>query len=192
MLSRALLSALLVSLLAGCASTTEIRARNTEPPSLKPGTVLLAARSPDPAVRRQWEQACAPGLKRAGVTVMMAHQQLPGWYENDNDALQHWADGAGVSQLLVADVTPLFTGPAQHPSDQPWGNHQGHLDDAAVMPSAREYRALRNTPDTTVRTEVQLVMDGKLAWVGDLYTDEANQIAAVARSQCRALGALLR
>ncbi|MBM1144800.1 hypothetical protein GN155_013550 [Alcanivorax sp. ZXX171] len=185
---------LLTLLLAGCASTTEITTRTvTDTPPADAGAILLAAQSPEGDVRETWELICRPIFSRAGLTVYLAHQETPLW--RDRDALTDWAAGHGVDRVLLVDLTRLLMSAPNLPADR----DLNPLDqDTEVQPTWRlgldGERIERDRPgDPEQRFPAYLTDgDGKPLWHGEARTHEANDQAAIAKSQCRALRDVLR
>ena len=61
------------------------------------------------------------------------------------------------------------------------------------MVPAREYRETRDAPLANQNIEVDLLNnEGRVLWRADVVTREANNIPAIARSQCEALAKHLR
>ena len=78
---------LAVLFLSGCASTTEVTTRTvTDTPPPPAETLLLVAQSPEGDTRETWELTCRPIFERAGLTVLLSHQEVPLWYERGRKA----------------------------------------------------------------------------------------------------------
>ena len=104
---RALLLAVLF--LSGCASTTEVTTRTvTDTPPPPAETLLLVAQSPEGDTRETWELTCRPIFERAGLTVLLSHQEVPLWYERGRKALVEWAGDHPVDRILLVDLTRLL------------------------------------------------------------------------------------
>lgn len=185
---------LLTLLLAGCASTTEVTTRTvTDAPPADAGAILLAAQSPEGEVRETWELTCRPVFARAGLSVHLAHQETPLW--RDRDALTRWASEHGVKRVLLVDLTGLVMSAPNLPADRDL-NPLGQ--DTEVQPTWRlgldGERIEREQPADTEQRFPAYLTDGtgKSLWYGEGRTNEANDQAAIALSQCRALRDTLR
>jgi len=190
--TRALFGALAgVALLTGCASTSDIATRYGAI-SLDGDTLLLATRSPDPQVRERWENACEPAFRRQGYDVTQSFTVLPAWFATGTDELERWASANGIRNILVAELTGLLPAPANYnPPDVLSGNNLHH--EVQIMVPAREFRETRDAPQVDQNIEVNLLNnEGRILWRADVITREANNIPAIARSQCEALAKSLR
>lgn len=184
-----------VLVLAACASTTEVQTRHTaESTTSAAGHILLAARSPESRKQTNWERHCKRVLKRSGLKITRGQKAVPGWQEPDAGALEAWAREHGADAVLLADITGLLIGPAHLPETDPatgepeiqaqWTFHFG--DDG---PTAKQRER-----EESVYQEIEvewIAPDGKRFWTGVARTHEARELAAVARSQCTALGKTL-
>lgn len=182
--------------LAGCASTTQITTRTvTDTPPPPATSVLLAAQSPESDTRETWELTCRPVFARSGLTVHLAHQEVPFWDQDGRAALSDWAGQHQVDRILLVDLTGLLTSAPNLP-DQRELNPLNQ--DTEVQPTWRlglDGQRIQRAPleDTEDRFPAYL-MDGTGAslWYGIARTHEANDQAAIAKSQCRALRDALR
>ncbi len=191
---RALLPALL--LLTGCASTTEVTTRtvtDTPPPAAE--TLLLVARSPESDTRETWELTCRPIFERAGLTVLLSHQEVPLWYEQGRKALTRWAAGHQVDRVLMVDLTRLLMS-APHMRERQELNPINQ--DNEVRPTWRvglDGERIKEAPPADVEQHFPadlLTGDGTSLWHGVALTHEANDQTAIAKSQCLALRDTLR
>jgi hypothetical protein len=191
--TRRLLSSALAGLafLTGCASTSDIATRYGAI-SLEGDTLLLATRSPDPQVRKRWENACEPAFRKQGYDVTQSFTVLPAWFATGTDELERWASANGIRNILVAELTGLLPAPPHYnPPEVLSGNNMHH--DVQIMVPAREYRETRDAAEADQNIEVNLLNnEGRILWRADVVTREANNIAAIARSQCEALAKSLR
>ncbi|MBL7249602.1 hypothetical protein ACLD02_09490 [Alloalcanivorax sp. C16-2] len=185
---------LLTLVLTGCASTTQITTRTvTDTPPATGEAILLAAQSPEGEVRETWELTCRPVFARAGLTVHLAHQETPLW--RDRDALTRWAGQHGVDRVLLVDLTRLMMSAPNLPAGRDL-NPLGQ--DTEVQPTWRlgldGERIDRERPADTEQRFPAYLTDGagKSLWYGEARTHEANDQAAIAQSQCRALRDALR
>lgn len=191
---RVLLPAVLF--LGGCASTTEVTTRTvTETPPPPPETLLLVARSPEGDTRETWELTCRPIFERAGLTVLLSHQEVPLWYERGRKALVEWTADHPVDRILMVDLTRLLMS-APHLRDRQELNpiNQEH----EVRPTWRvglDGERIKDTPPADVEQTFPadlLSGDGDSLWHGVARTHEANDQTAIAKSQCLALRDTLR
>ncbi|MCK0536610.1 hypothetical protein [Alcanivorax quisquiliarum] len=177
-------------LLQGCASTSDIVTRYGA--STAPGErLLLATRSPEPALRRQWEDACAPLLRKQGFDVVTSMDVLPAWFATGTDELEKWASANGVPGILVAELSALLPEPAHYNPAQGLGDNRSHHDVQVVVP-AKVFREARDAPEANQNIDIELFdAAGRIQWRAELVTHEANNIPAIARSQCAALANVL-
>lgn len=190
---RALLPILALSVLlfAGCASTTEITTRTvTDTPPPAATAIVLAAQSPENDTRETWELTCRPIFAGSGLTVYLAHQEVPFWEQGGHRALSDWTGTHGVERILLVDLTRLLMS-APHLPDQRELNPLGQ--DTEVRPTWRlglDGERIERAPlDDTESSYPAYLLDGDGAslWHGVARTHEANDQAAIAKSQCRAL-----
>lgn len=188
-------SVLLCLLATACAPTSTTYTRYLDSAAATSSAVLLAARMPDINQRRIWEQACVETLGTDGLRIATSHTLMPGWYEGDNDALLAKARRSGLDAILVAELSGLLLAPMQLPprnqvseerftgpfeSQPPRWQIQFGSDDQPPPPEQR------------LATLRLIAANGETRWEGELATHEANDLEAIARSQCRALGKELR
>ncbi|HEX5678297.1 MAG TPA: hypothetical protein VFX91_10025 [Alcanivorax sp.] len=186
---RALLLAVLF--LSGCASTTEVTTRTvTDTPPPPAQTLLLVAQTPEGETRETWELVCRPIFERAGLTVLLSHQEVPLWYERGRKALVDWAADHPVDRILMVDLTRLLiSGP--HMRDRRELNPINQ--DNEVRPTWRvglDGERIKDAPPADVEQAFPadlLTGDGANIWHGVARTHEANDQAAIAKSQCLAL-----
>ena len=95
-------------MLAGCASTTEITTRHSNDEGTAPArSLLLVAQSPEPATRRVWEEVCQPIFQSNALSVHLAHQVRPVWYEDGGkQALLRWLRDQPAAWLMAILATP--------------------------------------------------------------------------------------
>lgn len=185
---------LLALLLAGCASTTGIVTRSVTP--TPPGTatsVLLAAQTPEGDTRETWELTCQPIFQRAGLEVYLGHQELPLWDEKGPAALTDWAGKHGVQRVLVVNLTHLLL-QAPHLSERQDLNpiNQQNPEPTWQMGIGGKLKK-QAEPQSEQEYPVDLLdAAGRNLWSGMALTHEANDQAAIAKSQCRALAAGLK
>lgn len=177
-------------LLLGCASTSDIVTRYGA--GIVPGErLLLATRSPEPALRRQWENACVPLLRKQGFDVVTSMDVLPAWFATGTDELEKWASANNVPGILVAELSALLPEPAHYNPAQGLSDNRSHQDVLVVVP-AKEFREARDAPQARQNIDIELLgADGRTRWRAELITHEANNIAAIARSQCATLAQAL-
>ncbi|MED5239193.1 MAG: hypothetical protein VX379_06425 [Pseudomonadota bacterium] len=184
-------------LLAGCASTTEVTTRFTSEESF-PATdrMLLVAHTPEGGVRETWELTCRDIFSSDSLTILLSHQELPLWYEGGKQRILDWAQNTGVDRVLVVELTHLLIDAAEPPQpvnqlnamNQPPGSPPptwemgigGDLKQADVPEALRQHGA-------------ELInAQGSPIWTGVATTHEANNMVAIAKSQCQALRKTLR
>lgn len=186
----AIFSALMI---AGCTSTTRLSTHyinNDITPAGK--RLLIAARSPEPGVYRQWETACGDVLGKAGFELQYSHRVLPDWTEKGQAALLNWATTNHSDLILMVDLAALQLLPLQTDPD-------GMRTEGSRLSGPHDERGTQITLDKTyqearkagpVNQNIQpelLRADGKPLWSGIAETHEANEVSTIARSQCRAL-----
>ena len=184
----------LVAFAAGCASTSSVTTLY-QADGHAASSVLVAARLPDQAQRRQYEDACLPALGWKGRQLVAAHEPLPNWYAGENTALVNTAQALGLDTILVLELSTLLLSPMQLPprndvsqerfsgpvGSQP-GPWQMQIEGEAVP-----------TPPETLSFQARLMAStGTTLWEGLVHTHEANDLQAIARSQCEALGKALQ
>lgn len=191
---RALLLAVLF--LSGCASTTEVTTRTvTDTPPPPAETLLLVAQSPEGDTRETWELTCRPIFERAGLTVLLSHQEVPLWYERGRKALVEWAGDHPVDRILLVDLTRLLMS-APHMRDRQELNPINQ--DNEVRPTWRvglDGERIKDAPPADVEQMFPADLlngDGANLWHGMARTHEANDQTAIAKSQCLALRDTLR
>ena len=179
---------LTVLLISACASTTQIDSRYQQTPSLIAGqSLLLAARTPEADIRRQWETLCADKLARQGFSTTVSHRQLPDWQDADIGALVNWSQQHDHDLILVAELTGLLLKAADTLGEPAVG--EGRQDvSGQIITLDKDYQRERKAEPISQDVELALHRaDGKPLWTGVARTREANEIRAIARSQCRAL-----
>lgn len=186
-----LLPALLLALLlAGCASTTEVVTRSTTTPPQGPAqSLLLVAQTPEDNLRETWEITCQPIFQRRGLTVSLSHQETPLWRNKGRPALLNWARAHHVDRILIVNLTRLLMRPPQMPA-----RHELNPlnQDTEVHPTWRigiggTYKEQDQAPDKQSYPADLLNNQGANLWHGLARTHEANNQAAIAKSQCTAL-----
>lgn len=190
--ARVLLTALAgTAFLTGCASTSDVATRYGAI-SLQGNTLLLATRSPDPQVRKRWENACEPTFSKQGYAVTQSFTVLPAWFATGTDELERWASANGIQNILVAELTGLLPAPPKYNPPEVLSGNTLH-NEVQIMVPAHEYRETRDAPQANQNIEVNLLNnEGRILWRADVITREANNIGAIARSQCEALAKALR
>lgn len=188
--SASLLSPLLLS---ACASTTDFNTRYITDTPVPPATsVLLVGRTPETADREHWENACASVLDSRKLTLIRSNTTLPLWYEAGNDHLLKWATENNVDAIIIAELTGLLLAPPQIPpqnfmqSERAIGEDDIGSSTWNLFLGRKEKQ--RPVPPETHEIEFQLIAkNGNTLWNGVAFTHEANDIKAIAKSQCRAL-----
>ncbi len=178
---------------AGCASTTRLSTHYINSDITPRGEhLLIAARTPEPAVYRQWETSCGEVLAGAGFQLYYSHQVMPDWTEKGQGALLNWASNSPSELILMVDLTSLqllsfSTSPdrVQTESISPSGPHDERGTQITLNKTYQDERKAAPI-NQDIRPEL-LRADGTPIWSGIAKTHEANEIGAIARSQCRAL-----
>lgn len=195
---RALIATLLPTLLlTGCASTTDVTTRFTNEQAYpRQDQLLLVAHTPEGGVRETWELTCRDIFSSNSLTVLLSHQELPLWYEGGKQRILSWAQETGVDRILVVELTHLLIDAAEPPQpvnqlnamNQPPGSPPptwevgigGDLKKADIPEALRQHGA-------------ELIdAEGTPIWTGIATTHEANNMTAIAKSQCQALRNTLR
>lgn len=195
---RALIATLLPALLlTGCASTTDVTTRFTNEQAYpRQDQLLLVAHTPEGGVRETWELTCRDIFSSNSLTVLLSHQELPLWYEGGKQRILSWAQETGVDRILVVELTHLLIDAAEPPQpvnqlnamNQPPGSPPptwevgigGDLKKADIPEALRQHGA-------------ELIdAEGTPIWTGIATTHEANNMTAIAKSQCQALRNTLR
>ncbi len=195
---RSLIAVLLPAmLLAGCASTTEVSTRYISETRYPPASpLLLVAHTPEGKVRETWELTCRDIFSSDSLTILLSHQEIPLWYEGGKERILGWAQDNDVDRILVVELTHLLIDSVEPPQpvnqlnamNQPPGNPPptwevgigGELKKAGLEEALRQHGA-------------ELInAQGSPIWTGVATTHEANEMTAIAKSQCTALRKTLR
>lgn len=193
MLPRLAALACCLTLLA-CARTSQVSTRFMGDSPAAPATrLLLVARMPETEQRREWEQACLKRLNHGDALLVTASSSaLPNWYEGGNDQLLAWAREHGNATVLVFELTGLLLAPFSMPpgnvvSSERFPNEDPIGDPTWTINLGRSEEKPPELPET-IETDVRLIAaNGDVLWEGLTYTHEANDLAAIARSQCAAV-----
>lgn len=186
------LSALWLTLvLSGCASTTQVITRTTTVEPQSPAHfLLLAAQTPEDSLRETWELACRPVFKRRGLRVALSHQEVPLWQTEGRQALLRWAQEHGADRVLIVNLTQLILLPPQMPERHELNPlNQGHdFKPTFRIPLGEGSYREKPLPSGVQEFPVDLLTaEGRNLWHGLVRTNEANDGAAIAQSQCTAL-----
>lgn len=180
-------------LLSGCASTTDFETRYITDTPVAPATsVLLVGRTPETNDRENWENACAGVLDNRKFELIRSNAALPLWYEAGNDHLLNWASDNDIDAIVIAELTGLLLAPPQIPPNTFMQNERGIGEDniGASTWSFFIGRKEKQTPMPPETHEVEFQMitaEGKTLWNAVALSHEANDLEAIAKSQCRAL-----
>jgi hypothetical protein len=187
----------LLAFVAGCASTTTLVTRHSADTVEAPvSKLLLIGRAADFDTRSQWEQACASRLKRDGLHIRSSHSLWPDPLP-DTETLMQEAVSRGFDGVLIGEITSLLLLPLQLPPENVVTEERRSSSDGSPRPQGFQI-TLAGAEPAAVEAEAQDIEfqlqrpDGKILWNGLLRTNEANQIEAIARSQCKRLGETLR
>lgn len=180
----------LLACVAGCAQTTDIHLRFQQPATQPTTSLLIAANTNDPMLRSKWEDACKHVFNTHQLTLVESHNVLPDWHSSDPSALLHWANGHEISTLLVANINMLLMQPTnfENPQSGP-GLPSGPIDTPTWQFTLQGEKIDNNNSSSNKQhIHVQLLAaSGKVYLDALLVTHEANNIEAIAASQCRAL-----
>lgn len=174
--------------LAACASTTEIQTRHQAPGDAVPVThLLLVARTPEQDARRHWENECAETLGNKGLTLTRSHKVLPGWFEAGTDALEQWARDRGADAILLGELTRLVLSPPNLPREGAPGEPDMEAQWTLTLEDGK-VKGAEQPAEARQEVDFQLIAPtGQRLWAGTARTHEANELTAIADSQCRAL-----
>ena len=181
--------------LAACARTSQVTTRFMGAmPATPPSHLLLVARMPERDQRQRWEQACLTRFhKRERAAVTASSDALPGWYEGGNDQLLNWAGNRSPdSAVLIFELTDLLLAPFSMPPGNVVSSERFRQEDPLGEPTWRiNLGGAEDIPadlQEVHETEVRLITGaGDVLWEGVVQTREANELAAIARSQCSAV-----
>jgi len=175
----------------GCANTSTLVTRHVAEPGEPAVTnLLLVGRSPDLKTRRQWESACASRLQLTGLNIALSHHL---WTEEvlpPHDSLMQQARQSGFDGVLIGEITALLLAPMQLPPENVVSQERRSSSDASPQSEGFQITLGSKEPRAPelqdMDIEFQLLgAQGKMLWNGLLRTHEANQIEAIARSQCK-------
>lgn len=192
-----LLLVLVPVLMTGCASTTQVSTRylaNGAGPQLH--HLLVVGRTPEQNLRRLWEDACAGQLKSPALKVTRSHKVLPHWYAPNDDALETWAQQNGADGILIVELTQLRLPSPQMPQADELNEQPGPTEDRIGRPQWSIFfgRHEKNPPPPPTYQNLDMTLysaDGDSLWSGVGRTHEANDVAAIGASQCKAVRKVL-
>lgn len=177
--------------LGGCAATTElVRTVNQAAPEAPARSLIVVGVTPDDALRRRYEEAFLAVLADAGIPGIGSHTLIPtlGGLTMP-DIRQHMTAGSDRADAVIhVQLVNLVPAAALLPDDVP----------ADAAPATREVGGVQltlNAPPSgparaapvAVELEANLysLPDRKLRWTAITRTNEANDVARVARSHAR-------
>jgi hypothetical protein len=181
----------LLALTTGCANTSSLTTRyvadNGEAPVQN---LLLVGRSAELKTRIQWEKACASRLGGGELTITFSHNLWPQEQLPDSEALLAQASAQGFDGVLIADITSLLLLPLQMPPDNVVTEERRFSGDTAGQSSRFGITLGTSTKAAPVMDDPQIEFQlqrpgGKVLWNALVHTHDANQIEAIARSQCQ-------
>lgn len=186
---------LLTLLLVGCASTTQITTRFQSQEAIDPQpTLLLVAQTPETVTRETWELTCRKVFSSDQLTVLLSHQEVPLWYESGKKRILRWAQDNDIDRILAVNLTQMLVDsvPAQSRNRlNPMNQEAGAGQPTWEMGLGGEL-ASQETSDPLREHDAELIdARGKPLWNGVAHTHEANDRAAIAKSQCIALRKIL-
>lgn len=195
------LAALLaILLLGGCASTTQVETRYQGSSVTPAHSLLLVARTPEASYRKVWESTCDRVFASLPLTITKSMDALPDWFDSDTKSLTDWLVQNHVDEVLLVDITALLLAPPQMPgmpADTSGVAPRAPHEDPIGVPQwnffiGQKSKALPS-PSREHQVEAQLLSpQGKMIWNGMLSTHEANDLEAIAGSQCKALKKVLQ
>lgn len=183
----------LLALIGACASTTTVDTRYVAPdtgPALQ--RILLVAHTPEAAMQEEWETTCARKMARPGLEVVPSHTVATLGYSGGSEPLLRWAQENEAGGILLGELTQLLLAPLQVPPRdfmRPDREMNGGLDAPTVGITLG-----RQEPEPRMdhRLGFRLIRaDGAILWDGITETHEANDIEAIAASQCAAIAETL-
>lgn len=178
---------MLAAALTACASTSSITSRYLAPSVAPSASITLAAQTPEQSIRERYETVCA-GELGTKVTVIPAYTLLSSWAGASPEPLLAVTD---TPALLVIDLTSLLLPAMQMPpgnevSDARLGSAAGPTYNTWELGSSRSQDSA--DVDQVIHVEARLIsQSGTTLWEGIIHTHEANDLRAIAQSQCRAL-----
>lgn len=184
-------------LLSGCASTSDISTRYFDEDIPSAQQILLVARSAENKTRAQWEKICLSELSETDKPIVASYQVMPNLSEGYNQALTGWASQQTLlTDVLIFEISGLLLAPPQIPPGNEVSVERYNPEQPIGEPTWKISFGKKETqptpPDRTI-TEVRvLTSKGKTRWEGLVTSHEANDITAIARSQCKALAPMLK
>ena len=193
------LSTLLVLLasLHGCISTTRIETTFAAPAETAATSLLLAGRTVEQQFQQRWESRCQQELAAGNLQITLLHRASPNSAMPSASELSELAQQLGVDAVLSIELTALLLAAPQMPPDNIVSvERQPGMAAATVASYDIMLRGSQSTPQP-LPDEQQIPAqfdraDGHTLWRGTLISHEANEIDAMARSQCRSLKKILR
>lgn len=189
-------SMLLLLVLSGCTSTTQVNTRyyTTAEPTDSP--LLIVANMPDADTARQWEEHCQRQFVNDTLRVEISQAVFPQWFAQGQSAILDYAQTNEIDRVLVVNLTSLLLLPQQemlHSGQNPLDQQQ-QRDHISVWRSGEgSQRDVERAVDPVKRHRVELRnASGTLLWHAETQTREANSLRAIATSQCKALASELR
>lgn len=187
----------LLALLSGCASTTTVVTRSsTDATEIPVSKLLLLGRVDDIEMRKPWEQACAKQLHSSALEIHSSYTLWPQFLPEQDELLQA-ATSQGFDGVLIAEIASLQLLPLQLPPDNVVSAERRPSSDASPrtpgfqihVAGAERSEALAQAQDIEFHLQRP---NGETLWNGLLRTNEANQVEAIARSQCKKLNKTLK
>jgi hypothetical protein len=177
--------------LAGCASTSDVSTRYQPTGTETLERLMLVGRTPEKPLRHRWEDECARALE-GKAEMVRSHTLLPLWYEPGTERLEDAARQRDIDAILVAELTRLLLPRPHLPQPDLLNDQRGALEDPIGEPQWSFFIGRKEKKDapnpTYYEVDFQLLAaDGTLIWAGSTITHEANELGAIAHSQCRAL-----
>jgi len=188
------------SLLAGCASTTEILRSTSEAVPTKPAhSLLVAGVSTDDALRRRYESVFVEELQKARIAGIASSTLIPttqGLTMTEIREKMHAAAtqaDAVIHVQLVALTSTQTLSPADIPAEQAPASRDVNGISLTINAPPPGTNSVRGTQlDVELQATLYELPQRKLLWSVTTRTHEANKIEAAARSHARALIAAMR
>lgn len=198
-LRQPLLCLVLTLLLGACANTTQVQTRYQIAAAGTAHSLLLVARTPEAHYRKTWENTCANVLASASLQVTKSMDAMPDWFDSDTKSLTDWIVKHHIDRVLLVDITGLLLAPPQMPgmpADASGVAPRAPREDPIGVPEWNFFIGQKSKALPALsfehQVEAQLLnADGKMLWNAMLTTHEANDLEAIASSQCQAIKRVL-
>jgi hypothetical protein len=192
-----LLTVSAASLIAACASTSQVSSRYLDAEIPAAQQILLVARAAENNMRIEWERVCLAQLKATKINLTPSYIALANWSEGTNEALLDWAAEQTIaSEILIFEISGLLIAPPQIPPNNEVSVKRYHPEEPIGEPTwtfSFGAKDQKQTPPERYFTEVRLLTaEGQTRWEGLITSHEANDLSAIARSQCKSMVSTLK